>query len=218
MKRFTETSKWEKPWFQDLPPHLKCLWLFMCDKCDCAGVWEMNWKAASLFIGKTVTAEDLKHFAGKVAVFGGKLVVGSFVAFQYGKLSEDCRAHTPVFRALSKHSLSIGYSKAIHSLQEQVQEEEEEGKGSDEGKPAGAAPRAGGETDEAWIIGLEAMDCYRSVSVRMELGRAQAWAAANHRSCTRRFFTNWLNRATTDVRTVSTVPPQPLNGNHHEPL
>jgi hypothetical protein len=126
MKRFTETAKWEKPWFQDLAPHLKCLWLYMCDKADCAGVWEMNWKAASLFIGKTVTRADLEHFKGRVAEFGEKLVIGSFIDFQYGKLSEECRAHIPIFRTLSKHSLSIGYSKAIHSLKEQEPEKETE--------------------------------------------------------------------------------------------
>lgn len=135
MKRFTATEKWEKPWFQDLPPHIKCLWQYMCDKCDCAGVWEMNWKAASLFIGKAVGANDLEYFKNKVGVFGGKLVIGSFVEFQYGKLSEDCRAHIPIFRTLAKHTQSIGYSKAIHSLQEKEEETEEETEQEPEQEP-----------------------------------------------------------------------------------
>lgn len=127
MKRFTATEKWEKPWYQELPPHIKCLWQYICDKCDAAGVWEPNWKVASLSIGKTVSAADLKHFEGRIATFkGGKIVIGSFVEFQYGKLSRECRAHFPIFRLIEKHTLSIGYQKAIHSLQEQEQEQEEE--------------------------------------------------------------------------------------------
>lgn len=127
MKRFTAAEKWEKPWFQELAPHLKCLWLYMCDKADCAGVWEPNWKLASLSIGKNVTVADLPHFAGKIAVAkGGKIVIGSFIEFQYGKLSGDCRAHIPIFRLLQKHRVSIGYDEAIHSLKEKEQEEEEE--------------------------------------------------------------------------------------------
>lgn len=120
MKRFTETTKWEKVWFQELPPHLKCLWLYMCDKADSAGVWEPNWKVASMFIGKTVSAADLRFFAGRVAPLkGGSLVIGSFVNFQYGKLSPECRAHTPIYRLIERHTLSIGYARAIHSLKEQ---------------------------------------------------------------------------------------------------
>lgn len=134
MKRFTATEKWEKPWYQELPPHLKCLWQYMCDKCDAAGVWEPNWKAASMFIGKTVSAADLARFEGKVAKLkAGKIVIGSFVEFQYGKLSTDCRAHIPVFRLIQKHTLSIGYAEAIHSLKEEEEEQEEEKEPETEG-------------------------------------------------------------------------------------
>lgn len=60
------------------------------------------------------------------------------------------------------------------------------------------------ETDDEWIAGIEAMDCYKALKIRDELGRAQKWAKTNHRQCTRRFFINWLNRSLADVRTIST--------------
>ena len=142
MKRFTETGKWEKAWFQELAPHLKCLWLYMCDKADSAGVWEINWKAASFFIGKTVSEADLKHFAGRIAVFGAKLVIGSFIEFQYGRLSEDCRAHLPIFRTIEKHRVSIGYSKAMDSLKEKEEEKEEEKEPEEEGPKPTELPLA----------------------------------------------------------------------------
>ncbi len=141
MKRFVATEIWAKPWFQDLAPHLKCLWQYLCASCDCAGVWEMNWKMASLCIGKNVTAEDLKHLAGRVAVFGGKMVVGGFIEFQYGRLSEDCKAHNPIFRTLAKHSLSKGYAEAIHSLKEKEEDQEEEKESeTDRGDARGVKP------------------------------------------------------------------------------
>jgi|688.fasta_scaffold449240_2 hypothetical protein len=131
MKRFTDTAKWSKQWFQDLPPHLKCFWNFICDNADAAGVWEPNFKLASFQIGKTVSEADLIHFGDRVGrTESGKLALVSFIEFQYGKLSADCKAHIPVFRLLEKHrlphSLSIPYTKAIHSLKEEEEEKETE--------------------------------------------------------------------------------------------
>ncbi len=91
---------------------------------------------------------------------------------------------------------------------------EGEGKGKENGKegevpaePPPAAPkRAPSDTDEQWLAGIEAKDCYRPVAVRVELGKAESWCEENHRKCTRRFFVNWLNRALNDVRTISPTP------------
>lgn len=138
MKRFTATEKWDKPWYQGLSPKLKCLWQYICDKADSAGVWELNFPLASFQIGEKVSDADLKHFGHRVRLFGGnKLVVDSFLEFQYGKLSGDCKAHVPIFRAIEKHSLSIGYQKAIHSLQETETEKDKEEDKETEGDSKG---------------------------------------------------------------------------------
>lgn len=155
MKRFTATEKWAKPWFQNLHPRLKCLWCFICDNADAAGVWEPNFRLASFQIGLKVSAVDLKEFGDRTASLpSGKILVISFIEFQYGNLSKECRAHFPIFRALEKNSLSypfgIPYSKAIHSLKEEEEDKEEDKERGEcrEGIPASSPDMAG--FDEFW--------------------------------------------------------------------
>lgn len=42
MKRFSETEKWDDPWFQELAPPAKLLFLFIIDRCNNAGFLEVN--------------------------------------------------------------------------------------------------------------------------------------------------------------------------------
>ena len=143
MKRFTETTKWADPWFRKLSPSRKLLWLWLCDCCDSSGVIDFDYELASFQIGEDVTNEDLKAFGDRVEkLSNGKLIISKFLRFQYGKLSNECKAHIPVFRAIETNglilddSLSIAYPKAIHSLQEKEEEKEAE-------KEAEADTRAG---------------------------------------------------------------------------
>ena len=124
MKRFTATEKWDKEWFRKLTTKLKCFWGYLCDHCDHAGVWEPDYGLASFKIGETITAEDLTAFQSKVQLLpNGKVLVVGFVEFQYGELSKDCRAHTPIFKAIKKHgidnlftTLTDGLTKPIDTL------------------------------------------------------------------------------------------------------
>jgi hypothetical protein len=53
MKRFTETQKWDDPWFRDLPPKLKLAFLFIIDACDNAGFWEVDFSGMAFKTGMT---------------------------------------------------------------------------------------------------------------------------------------------------------------------
>lgn len=41
-KRFSETDKWDDVWFRQLSPAAKLAFIFMCDRCDMAGFYELD--------------------------------------------------------------------------------------------------------------------------------------------------------------------------------
>jgi hypothetical protein len=120
-KRFTDTEIWDKHWFFELKPKLKCLVKFVRDKCDVAGVWYPNWALASQYVGEKVTEKELlsiddgKQFK---KFSDGKIYCIDFIEFQYGKLSEDCRPHKKIIATLKKHGLEKLPSKGIDTLSE----------------------------------------------------------------------------------------------------
>lgn len=140
-KRFTATEKWDKAWYRKLSPRMKCLWQFLCDRCDQSGVLDMDWDLASFQIGEEVSFPDLNAFGERVQVLkGGTLWIPSFIEFQYGKLSDTCPAHKPVIRSLCKHFPStnkIGYQYPIGNLQEEEEEKETEEEKEVEGEREG---------------------------------------------------------------------------------
>jgi hypothetical protein len=143
-KRFTDTRKWEDPWFQDLSPEMKCVWGFILDHCDNAGVWVVNTKLMAFQIGINVSLEKIKStFGNRLNEFAdGKIWVPKFIEFQYGKLSETCLPHKKVFELLKAHGIFSLYedfisrvatrvpprvaTRVVTTLQEEEEEKEEE--------------------------------------------------------------------------------------------
>lgn len=122
MKRFTETGKWNKAWFQDLSAKHKLLWLYLCDNCDCAGFWSINWRQASFQIGIEVSEADMSVFSERVvSVDATTLHIVPFIEFQYGHLSAECKAHIPILKQL-KQRVSKGYPMGLLTLQEKEKE------------------------------------------------------------------------------------------------
>ena len=50
-KRFTDNEKWKDAWFMDLQSKYKLFWLYLLDECNHAGIWKVNFKVASFYIG-----------------------------------------------------------------------------------------------------------------------------------------------------------------------
>lgn len=116
-KRFTETTKWADPWFRNLTPRQKCLWLWLCDNCDCAGVVpEIDWGLVSFQIGEPCSNADLAAFVERLEPCGSGFWLRKFVAFQWGYIDEQ-RPSMPqrgVLKALQR--VSIPLPKALESL------------------------------------------------------------------------------------------------------
>lgn len=66
--------------------------------------------------------------------------------------------------------------------------------------------RSTGVLDTSWVTELKADQTYQGIDVDRELGKAQVWCQTNHRTCTRRFFVNWLNRADRPILANRPIP------------
>lgn len=88
-----------------LSPESKCLWLYLLDKCDNAGVIDLNIPLAKFQI---VTDNEglIESLGDRLSVLdNGKYYIESFVPFQFGELSESSNLHKNVIGLLKKHGL-----------------------------------------------------------------------------------------------------------------
>jgi hypothetical protein len=105
-KRFTETLKWDDPWFRALSPDAKLLWFWLVDKCDNAGIITPDFALCEFQTGIKRAFEKMDEIKSRVAeIADGKFIVCKFIEFQHGKLSRDCKAHNPAFQSLQKHGM-----------------------------------------------------------------------------------------------------------------
>lgn len=127
-KRFTDTELWDKDWFMNLRPKLKCLVKLVRDKCDMAGVWDPNWTLANKYVGDRVTEKELLAIDGGgqfIKIENGKIFCKGFIEFQYGsELSEKSPVHRKVLSILSKNK--VDYKHPTEYPINRVKEEEED--------------------------------------------------------------------------------------------
>lgn len=113
-KRFTDADKWEDAWFRKLSPTAKLLWLYVCDRCDHAGVWKVDREAAAFFIGGEIDWEGAsKELGSRIVALskGDKWYLPKFVTFQYGvKPNPKNRPHASAIAILASHGLVWGSS------------------------------------------------------------------------------------------------------------
>jgi hypothetical protein len=131
-KRFTGTDKWDKAWFRKLSPRHKALWEYLRDKCDQAGVWEIDFESASHYINDVtdIIEADLRVFGDRIEKFrNNKIWIVDFVEYQCGELSEKCAAHKPIFKLLKKYGL---LDRVLNRVYNTLQEKEIEIEGEKE--------------------------------------------------------------------------------------
>ena len=117
-KRFTDTEKWKKPFIRSLQGAYKLLWLYICDDCDHAGIWQVDLDVAQIRIGEKIDLKNaINAFGDKIVVFdgGNKWFIPAFIEFQYPSgLNSDNRAHNSVILLLEKYKL-INKNKVLIS-------------------------------------------------------------------------------------------------------
>jgi len=120
-KRFTDTEKWSKGLIRSLDAPYKLLWLYICDQCNHAGIWEVEIDVAAIRIGMRLDKQEaIQAFGEKIHVFdkGSKWFIPSFIDFQYGELRESNRVHNSVIVSLRKYHLLKLLAKGLeHPLQ-----------------------------------------------------------------------------------------------------
>ncbi len=106
-KRFTDSEKWERPWFRKLPNEYKLFWIYLLDKCDSAGFWYVDIELASFLIGEIITEENALKYLGKQikVLANNKWQIVDFVTFQYGKLVPNNNLHRSVLEKIGKNPL-----------------------------------------------------------------------------------------------------------------
>lgn len=116
-KRYTDSQKFEKPFFKGLKGAYKLLWDYLYHSCDNAGIWIKDFEVAQIRIGSDMPItekEALKFFAGRVIVFdnGNKWFLQPFIEFQYECSVKDLNpknnAHLSVIKKLKKEGLYEG--------------------------------------------------------------------------------------------------------------
>lgn len=91
VKRFTETTKWKDPWYRKLSVEGKLFWNYLCDSCDNAGIWKVDFDLATFQIGVKVDSsiiEQLNNGKERVKLLcdGELLILHEFIPFQIGNL------------------------------------------------------------------------------------------------------------------------------------
>jgi hypothetical protein len=105
-KRFTDSAKWDDPWFAELPSKYKLFYLYLLDECDHAGVWKVNFRKANFMVGETMEPSEVRRFmSDRVRVIDEAYWhVTKFIKFQYGMLRND-RMSLSALAILEKHGL-----------------------------------------------------------------------------------------------------------------
>jgi len=119
-KRFTDSTKWNKPFIRAMKAPYKLLWLYILDECDHAGIWQVDFEVAQVKIGEKLNIDiALQQLSGKIYPFdnGEKWFIPDFIDFQYGVLNPENRAHNSVIMLLNKYNLSLHIKPLTSPLQ-----------------------------------------------------------------------------------------------------
>ena len=114
-KRFSDSLKWDDPFFSELSNEYKLLWIYILDKCDHAGIFKVNKKMAEFCLNVKFNWNEIQGvFKGRIQTLNGeKWFIPKFIEFQYGILSENNRVHNSVIQILKKEGVYKGLERTV---------------------------------------------------------------------------------------------------------
>jgi hypothetical protein len=108
--RFLDTNYYKSPFVRGLKGPLKSLYSFIICDCDGAGIWNLDFQAASMYTGFEITMQEFEQsfvVTGKAVDIGnGKYFFPDFIEHQYpGGLQANNKAHKNFIICLKKFNL-----------------------------------------------------------------------------------------------------------------
>ncbi|WP_138431876.1 hypothetical protein [Fodinibius saliphilus] len=116
-KRFTKPSVWEKPYFTRLNLKQRLFWLYLNNRCDLAGVFQLHFPVDSAYLGFKISEEFVTNFVDVLnkdstrlkKLNDQRLWLKNFVRFQQagkgGTLSSKSPPHKSIVRKLKEHGI-----------------------------------------------------------------------------------------------------------------
>lgn len=107
-KRFIDTGILKHHFTRSLEGPLKLLWVHLLTDCNAAGMWQVDWEVAEIFIGGKIDREKaMKAFENKVVILknGAIWFIPDFIEYQYNTLQEKNPAHRNIILLLQKENL-----------------------------------------------------------------------------------------------------------------
>lgn len=181
-KRFTDSRKYNDPWFRKLTPIHKCFWDYIITTCDHAGVWKVDFEMAEFCIGTSLERDIPKEFKGRIErISEEKWFIPKFIFFQYGTLQENNRVHQSVISILKKEGAYKGLRSTLKGCKNKD-------KNKDKDKDIII-------TDQEFLKNLKINPLYKHINIDHEFKKMEEWLRKHpERRKTRRFITNWLNK------------------------
>lgn len=111
MKTFTDSEKWDDKWFRALLPDTKLIYIYILDRSDHAGVWDLDGDALRFQTKLDLDDVSILHHLGlmddKIQLLPcGKYWLVNYITFQQPKgLSRKFKHCAPIFRSLEKHGI-----------------------------------------------------------------------------------------------------------------
>lgn len=128
-KRFTSTEKWGKTWFRKLSIPHKCFWIYLLDRSNHAGIWDVDFELAEFCIGEKLDPTEIKKvFSARIKEIdeGKKWFVIGFVEFQYGELNPASKPHKSVIKILIKEGVSEGLVKGSVTIKDKAKDKDKD--------------------------------------------------------------------------------------------